>query len=37
MNIYEVLYRVRKDIPTFVKNASNPHFSSKFVDLPSIL
>lgn len=37
MNIYEALFNVQKELPLLVKDADNPHFGSKYVDLPSIL
>lgn len=35
--VYEALAKVQEDIPDLVKDATNPHFGSKFISLPALL
>lgn len=36
-NIYQKLSKAQKEMPSFEKDATNPHFKSKFASLPKIL
>lgn len=37
MDVWKAMKQVQEEIPKFFKSAENPHFKSKYVDLPTIL
>lgn len=36
-SIYSKLFAIQAEMPTIPKNATNPHFKSKYADLPTIM
>lgn len=36
-SIYSKLFAIQSEMPTIPKNATNPHFKSKYADLPTIM
>lgn len=36
-SIYNKLFAIQAEMPTIPKNATNPHFKSKYADLPTIM